>query len=179
VYVTAGSGIKAYVDQFQWFALTSNPAPVRTNLVTNGSFDSGIAGGWTTNDPANITADSANHGSPSNPVNSVKLVSSTVNRELFSPQVTVDSTKSYSLATYLNLVQLATGEVGFYIDEYDANGNWISGQWKTGVSTVGAGDVNFSYTPSSANVAKASLQIIVIGNSGITAYVDDVRWYQN
>jgi len=96
---------------------------------------------------------------------------------LFSPKIAVVSTKSYSLSTYLNLKQLASGEVGFYIDEYDANGNWISGQYKTGAHTIGAGNVAFNYTPSSVNVQKASLQIINMSNSNVLAYVDNVLWY--
>jgi hypothetical protein len=69
------------------------------------------------------------------------------------------------------------GEVGFFIDEYDSAGNWISGQYKTGVRGVSSGDVNFTYKPSSTNVASASLQVIVTANSSISAYYDDVRWY--
>ncbi|HEX5394924.1 MAG TPA: polysaccharide deacetylase family protein [Candidatus Saccharimonadales bacterium] len=179
VGVSANSGITAYLDNTQLFPLSSTIPPVQTNLVANGAFDNGIAAGWTTNSPATITADSSNHGSPANPVNSVKLTSATVNRHLFSPHVSVDASKSYSLLSYLNLVQRNSGEVGFYIDEYDAGGNWISGQYKLGVSTLGASDVGLAYKPSSTNVKSASLQIIVMGNSGITAYFDDVRWYQN
>ncbi|HVX48470.1 MAG TPA: hypothetical protein VHA05_03905, partial [Candidatus Saccharimonadales bacterium] len=110
----------------------------------------------------------------------IKLVASAgSNTHLFSPKVSVNPAKQYSITTYLNIKAITSGEVAFYIDEYDTNGNWISGQYKTGVSALGAGDVSLAYTPSSASVASASLQIIVVGNSGITAYVDDVRWYQN
>jgi peptidoglycan/xylan/chitin deacetylase (PgdA/CDA1 family) len=179
--IVGGSGINAYIDNVQWFpsGITPTPPPAPTNLVVNGTFDSGISGGWTTDDPADITADSGSHGSPNNPVNSVKAVATTSNKHLFSPKVSVDSTKSYSLTTYLNLLTNSGGEVGFYVDEYDANGNWISGQYKASVTAVGAKDVSFTYTPSSANVKSASLQVIIVGNSGITAYIDDVRWYQN
>ena len=179
--IVGGAGITAYLDNVQWFpsTITPTPPPAPANLVANGAFDSGIAAGWTTDDPANITADSANNGSPNNPVNSVKLVANTANKHLFSPKTAVDSTKSYTLTTYLNIQTLTSGEVAFYMDEYDSGGNWISGQYKTGVSTLGARNVSFTYIPSSANVKSASLQVIVVGNSGITAYVDDVRWYQN
>jgi len=179
--IVGGTGITAYLDNVQWFpsSLTVTPPPPPVNLVANGAFDDGIADGWTTDDPSNITKDTANNGSPSNPVNSIKMVATTSNKHLFSPKVTVDSTKQYTLTTYLNLKATNGGEVGFYIDEYDVNGNWISGQYKTGVHTVGAGDVSFTYAPTSANVKSASLQLIVVGNSAITAYVDDVRWYQN
>ncbi len=179
--IASGSGITAYVDNVQWFPLTTTTPVAPTNLVANGTFDDGIADGWSTDDPANITADSGNNGSPNNPVNSVKAVApaTPANIHLFSPKVTVDPTKTYTLTTYLNLQTLTSGEVAFYVDEYDSSGNWISGQYKVGVSTVGTSNVSFTYVPSSASVASASLQVIIVGNSGITAYVDDVRWYQN
>ena len=180
VIVSGNAGITAYLDNAQMFPLQS-VTPTQTNLVANGTFDAGITGGWTTDDPTNITADSANNGSPANPINSVKLVSTTKNTHLFSPQVAVASGKSYSLSSYLNLKQITgTGsEVAFYVDEYNASGTWISGQYKTADHTVGVGNIGFTYTPSSANVTKASLQVIVTSNSGITAYLDNVQWFAN
>jgi len=178
--VTANSGITGYLDTLQFMAPSGETAPVApTNLMTNGAFDSGLSNGWTTDDGTNIKADASNHGSPANPVNSVSLTATTANKHLFSPKVSVDNTKSYSLASYLNITQRTSGVIGFYVDEYDASGNWISGQYKAEVSTVSAGDTGFTYTPSSANVKQASLQVIVSGNSSIKAYIDDVRWYQN
>lgn len=179
--IVGGTGITAYVDNVQWFptSVTITPPAGLVNLVANGAFDSGLSGGWTTDDPANVTFDSSGNGGPNNPVNSIKMVAGTANNHLFSPKVTVNPTKSYTLTSYLNLQSITSGEVAFYVDEYDSGGNWISGQYKLGIHTVSAGDVSFTYTPSSANVASASLQVIVVGSSGITAYVDDIRWYQN
>ncbi|HEY5153032.1 MAG TPA: polysaccharide deacetylase family protein [Candidatus Saccharimonadales bacterium] len=178
--IVGGTGITAYLDNVQWFP-SGQPAviPPAPTLLTTETFDNGIAEGWTTDDPADITADAGSNGSPNNPVNSVKMVATTTNKHLFSPKQAVDSTKQYTIKTYLKLQAITSGEVGFYIDEYDAGGNWISGQYKTGVSTIGAGDVSLAYQPTSASVKSASLQIIIVGNSGITAYVDDVRFYQN
>jgi peptidoglycan/xylan/chitin deacetylase (PgdA/CDA1 family) len=178
VIATGGSGITAYVDNAQWFALSSATTPAPNNLVTNGAFDAGITGGWTTDSPTNIVADSGSHGSPNNPVNSVALTATTKNIHLFSPHVTVDPTKKYLLTNYVAITQLASGEVGFYIDEYDINGNWISGRYITGVRSLSTGDVSLFYTPTSSSVKSASLQVIVTGNSGIHGYFDDARWYQ-
>jgi len=178
--VTANSGITAYVDNVQWFPTTAvAPPPVQQNLMVNGTFDNGIADGWRTDSSSTMVKDSSNNGSPANPVNSVKMTATTSNTHLFSPFLLVDSTKTYSLFSYLDVKQRTSGEVGFYIDEYDANGNWISGQWKTGVMTLGSREVAYNYKPSSANVKQASLQVGVSANSGITAYFDDVRWYLN
>lgn len=179
VITSANSGITAYLDNVQWFALSSVAPPAQTNLVANGTFDAGIASGWTTDDTTNIVKDTASHGSPSNIVNSVAIKSTTRNTHLFSPKTTVDATKNYSLTSYLSVQQLASGEVGFYIDEYDANGAWVSGRYVTGIRGVSTGDVSFQYKPTSAAVKTASLQVIVPANSGISAYYDDVRWYQN
>ncbi len=182
VILPANSGITGYFDNAQWLAPSGTvvtPPVTPTNLVTNSAFDNGIADGWTTNTPANVTADATNNGSPVNQVNSVKMVAGATNAHLFSPKVAVNNTKSYSLTSYLNLQQITAGELGYYIDEYDAAGNWISGQWKKAETTVGGRDVALSYTPSSANVATASLQVYTTAGSGITAYVDYVRWYQN
>lgn len=174
-----GTGINAYLDNPQMFAVqTSTPTTAPTNLITNGTFDAGLTG-WSTNNTTNFGLDTAGNGSPANPINSVKLSAGTTTSHLFSQRVTVDSTKSYTLSNYVNVKTLANGEVGFYIDEYDINGNWISGQYKTGVRNLYTGDVNFTYTPSSSNVKSSSLQIILVGNSGISAYFDDSRWYQN
>jgi peptidoglycan/xylan/chitin deacetylase (PgdA/CDA1 family) len=178
VIVPINSGITAYLDNTQWFALSTATPPVTTNLVANGTFDNGIANGWTTDTPTVIAKDIGNHGSPANPVNSISLKSSTKNAHLFSPKVAVDPVKNYALTSYLNLQQVSGGgQIGFYVDEYDTAGNWISGQYKTGIGGVSVGDVSFQYKPTSSNVKSASLQIIVTGNSGILAYYDDVRWY--
>ncbi|MFP5312357.1 MAG: polysaccharide deacetylase family protein, partial [Actinomycetes bacterium] len=177
VYVT-GTGITAFIDNMQMVALgaeTSTPPSSPSNLVANGTFDGGIGSGWRTDSASTILADNANHGSPANPVNSVRMTATTANRHLFSPQVAVVP-GSYKIASYLNITARTSGEVGFYIDEYNAAGQWISGQWKLGVPTNGVTNVDVTYSPSSTAVAKASLQVIVPGNSGLQAYFDDVRW---
>lgn len=174
--IANGAGINAFLANSQLFPLT---AVAPTNLMPNSAFDAGVSGGWTTDAAATITADSGNNGSPNNPVNSISLVASANNTHLFSPHIPVSSAHSYAISSYLNLTALTSGEVGFYIDEYDASGNWISGQYITGDHTLGAGAVGFNYTPTSASVATASLQVIVVGNSGIHGYFDDVHWYQN
>ena len=175
--IAGGSGITAYLDNSQMFPLSSTAG---TNLVANGTFDNGIADGWITDDATNIAADSGNHGSPANSQNSVALVAGAGgNTHLFSPHVAVSSANSYSVNTYLNITAITSGEVAFYVDEYDSGGNWISGKYITGVPMAGAGNVGFTYTPQSANVATASLQVIVEGGTGTHAYFDDVKWYQN
>jgi len=175
------SGTTAYIDNFLWLNKdnTAITPPAQINLLANGTFDNGISNGWITNGITSIIADSNNNGSPANPVNSIKLTATNQNTHLFSPKTNINFGNSYSLSTYINIKQLTSGEVGFYIDEYDINGNWISGKYITGARSIGTNTISFQYSPTSINVKSASLQIILVGNSGITAYVDNISWFQN
>jgi peptidoglycan/xylan/chitin deacetylase (PgdA/CDA1 family) len=177
--IGSGAGINAYLANSQMFPLTSTAV---NNMMPNGTFDAGITGGWSTDDATNIVADAGNNGSPNNPVNSVSMKSTTKNTHLFSPQISVTPSTKYNVTSYLNLKSISTNpgsEVGYYVDEYDASGNWISGKYLGGIHTVGVNNVGYTYTPSSASVAKVDLQVILVGNSGIQAYFDDVNWYAN
>lgn len=176
VIVTGNSGITAYFDNAQWLASTTTTPPVATNLVANGTFDQGLSAGWSTDASTQVVADNLNHGSPENAQNSIKISGTTKNVHLFSPGVTIDPTKTYLLSAYVNLIARTTGQVGFYIDEYDVNGNWVSGQYKTDTQTTGAQNIGFSYKPSSASVKKAVLQVIGTTDSGLQAYFDNVLW---
>ena len=180
IIVTKASGITAYLDNVQLFSSTGmavTPPVISTNLVAGGTFDSGLSDGWTTDKPQNVVADSSNNGDPANQERSIKMTSTTTNIHLFSPKVQVVNTKTYNLSVFRKIASLLSGELGFYIDEYDSNGNWIGGQYKGSAYSAGSGTTNISYTPSSALVASASLQIFVTSNSGIVAYIDNVKWF--
>jgi peptidoglycan/xylan/chitin deacetylase (PgdA/CDA1 family) len=163
------------------------------NLLANSSFDAALSSNtadttsWSTDDPIDIKQDTAGNGSYPSPANSVSLTGTTKDAHLFSPQVPVNSTKTYVLKNYLNVTNMAvaTGhEVGFYIDEYDANGVYLQTQYKK--SEVGNNaelngawveNLNFTYLPTSASVAKARYQVVVTANSGAQAYLDNVQWF--
>lgn len=176
--IVVGTGITAHLDNVEMLALgAETPPPQPDSLVANGTFDAGIGDGWTTDAATAIVADDAGNGAPANPGNSVKLQGTTANGHLFSPQVDV-TPGTYNISAYLDIKDRTAGEVGWYIDEYDADGNWISGQWKLASTSLGVSNVNLTYSPSSPDVAKARLQVYVPGNSGVLAYVDDVRWWR-
>jgi hypothetical protein len=94
---------------------------------------------------------------------------------LFSPVVTIDATKQYVFKTYLNVAAITANEIGYYIDEYDTAGNWVSGQYKLGERSVYVSKRNIAYTPTSAAVTSVRFQVIVPAASGITAYIDGVE----
>lgn len=173
-----GTTLSAYVDTVELIALTSIVTPPQTNLVSNGDFEQGMTG-WRTDTPNQLTLDNASHGSPASPANAVRLTAASTNAHLFSPSVSVAYGTSYSLAAWLNLTSLTSRSVGFYVDEYDSSGNWISGQYKADTTTLGTQEITLVYSPSSAQVTSASLQVIVVGGSGATGYIDNIRWHKS
>ncbi|KUG61063.1 hypothetical protein AVL61_07810 [Kocuria rosea subsp. polaris] len=144
------------------------------NKMPNAGFDSGIGEGWRTDAPTTVTADAGGNGSHPDPTRSVKLVSGSAPSHLFSPQVAVTPGTNYLYKSFLNVSALTSGEVAFYVDEYNAAGEWVSGQYRTRENSRWAEELNFTYTPSSTDVARASLQVIVTG-TGITAFLDNVE----
>src|SRR3989338_658738 len=134
------------------------------NILSNPSFNSGISGGWSTDSPSLITANGLNNGSYPDTTNSIKFTAGSKNAHLFSPKVAIDPNASYVLKNFLSVQSLIAGEVNFYIDEYDGNGNWISGQYKVAERTVFVEELNFTYKASSSAVKQAALQIGVTAN---------------
>jgi peptidoglycan/xylan/chitin deacetylase (PgdA/CDA1 family) len=181
--IVAGQNITAYLDNVRWVSMinTTEPDPSPANLIINGEFNSGISEGWHTNNSSIFTVDYNNNGDSNDPANSVKISANTdsAHTHLFSPIISINWVKTYSLYAWLDMLNINSGEIAFYIDEYDANGNWISGQYKLGIYATGRHNIGFTYNASSISVAKASLQVILVGNSGITAYLDNIRWYEN
>jgi peptidoglycan/xylan/chitin deacetylase (PgdA/CDA1 family) len=174
-FIVFGSGVTGYIANPQVFPTTSS---TQTDLLPNGNFAAGIADGWTTDNSTNVFADANNNGAPDNLQHSVSLnsPSTSANAHLFSPQIAVTSAYTYNISNWVNIKKITSGSVGFYIDEYNSSGQWISGQYKASDTTVGPNYVGFTYKPSSSTVAKAALQVIVVGNAGIQAYYDDAQW---
>lgn len=174
-FIVYGSGVTGYIANPQVFPTTTT---TQTDLLPNGNFAAGIADGWTTDNSTSIVADSSNNGALDNPQYSISLNSPTTsaNAHLFSPQIAVNAADSYNISNWVNIKKITSGCVGFYIDEYNSSGQWISGQYMASDTTVGPNYVGFNYKPSSSSVAKAALQVIVVGNGGIQAYYDDAQW---
>jgi len=190
-YLALSSAGTAYVDEVTMIRTgvadtttdpgtdpTTDPAddttadPVATLPVT--SFDEGIPSGWATDASTRVVADTDGHGAGSNAVTSVSLSGGDSNAHLFSPRVIVVSGTSYTVSAYYDTLALTAGELGLYVDEYDAAGNWISGKWLGMAQNGTTGTLSYAYTPSSASVASASVQTYLDLNPAGTAYVDEI-----
>ncbi|GEM_PF-3077890 len=158
--------------------LTPTATTVPSNIIANGSFEA-LTSGWADNwiaSAASVTIDTNTNGSHG--TNSLRLAPDTVNTKAISVNYAVSPSASYNWTFYAKTTS-GSGEFGFYIDEYDSNGTWISGQWKNSLTGQSDGGHQYSYTPSSGTVAFASLQFYMIANTTFDAYVDSVSVTQN
>ncbi|HMS22675.1 MAG TPA: polysaccharide deacetylase family protein [Candidatus Levybacteria bacterium] len=159
-------------------SVTPTPTP-NLNLVANNSFEQttgAFASNWT-HDTANWVINSLSEGNDA--TNSAKVSGSANYSHLFSDLIAIPSTTTqYSWSQYLKTANL-TGEFGFYIDEYDTAGNWISGQWKGMINTIFDGLKTFVYTPTGALVNKIRLQYYLVPNSTGDTTLDSVSLLDN
>jgi peptidoglycan/xylan/chitin deacetylase (PgdA/CDA1 family) len=169
--------------------ITEGLASSNVDLFANETFDTPIASTltdaavdttvWSTDSPDLIKVDSDNNGSTPNPANSALLSSissNTTETHLFSPIVKIDPTQAYVIKSYLNVLGISAGSVGFYIDEYDGTGTWLTGGFRVKEINVFLENINFQYVPTSALVDKIRLQVVLSANANITAYVDNIQF---
>jgi len=197
-YLDAGSAGNVFVDNYEIYNLkdgsgTPIPDPVpdptldptpdpipepvpSVNLVQNSSFESLIEG-WATNwsrDNQGFTIDTTSKGNSG--LNSLHFNTNT-KAHVFSEVIPVTYGNQYTWEQYINIT-FTNGEFGFYIDEYDTNGNWISGQWKGQLSSTSSELKSISYTPTSENVKTIGLQYYIVSGSTINIYIDSVSFSQ-
>lgn len=147
------------------------------NLLTNGGFEQGL-NNWSTDTPSSVTVDTLNMGSFPSSANAIKLVSNTSKTaHLFSSNVSIDASKTYILKSFLNVTSITANEIGYYIDEYDANGNWVSGKYTLAEKNVYVQNRNIQYKPSNSNVRSVRLQIVIPQASNIVAYIDNIELF--
>lgn len=180
-YVTSTADFQAIVDY-----LVNHNVPVRTvhqvlnevestqvNLFPNGQFQGGVANGWWTDRASLVTTDVGNHGAYPESQHSIKFTGGGASAHMFSPQIPVTSIQSYLLQAFVNTESLSAGEFGFYVDEYDAAGNWISGKWQGQANLNRVRQYGYVYSPTSASVAKMNWQFYLTAGSTGVVYVDN------
>ena len=157
---------------------TSNSG-FNSGLVQNGSFEQLTAGwpnDWYTESPL-ILADTSSQGNDG--TNSLHFVGNSTQSEILalSYPIEVDTSASYVWSSFVRSTG-GSGEFGFYIDEYDVDGNWISGQWFDAIFDEVASTFDFVYSPSGSNVVYADLQYYMLGGTTFKVYVDSVSLFE-
>jgi peptidoglycan/xylan/chitin deacetylase (PgdA/CDA1 family) len=148
-----------------------------TNLLANGDFDNGIANGWSTDQPSFVAKDTTTKGAVSTPLSSIKFTGSASTAHLFSPKAGVSSANEYGIRFFTNTQGLSAGELSFYVDEYDANGNWLSWKWLGAAGLNEVIDQSYLYKPTSSGVAFSTVNAYFAAGSVGTAFLDAVEFF--
>lgn len=155
--------------------LNENP-----NLVLNGSFEliqNNFANTWARTDAVNVTVDQNQNGNAPAPQNSLKIVGGRQQREAISGFIYVENT-DYVLKMFQNGQNLITGGWAVWVNEYNANNQWIGGQWLGGNYEPFFGARYYSYIPASASVSKIKIHIFTEAGSVGTLYIDSVEFFR-
>jgi hypothetical protein len=173
--MTAGSEGVGYITSVS-FSEDNTPVYDTVTLpLPNSSFDGGLSFGWTTDRSEQILVDSSRRGSGTSPETSIAFFGGTQYAHLFSPDAFTDILSSYVISVYADTTDFISGELGFYIDEYDTGGNWISGKWLGAATNGTVADLSFPYSPTSASVVSSSVQVYLTAGSEGVGYIDDVQ----
>jgi hypothetical protein len=173
------AAIAAYVKQKELAVTTVSQGFIKSNvnLLPNSSFNEGLGGGWRSDTPDRVKPDAESNGSYPDPKHSLVLTAGNTSTHLYSPVLEVDAKKTYMIKSFLRVVTIVTGELGYYIDEYNADQKWVSGQWKKAEKNAFVENINIPYKPSSPEVKHARLQVYITPGSGVKAYVDNFQWF--
>ena len=129
----------------------------RTDLITNGDFSESLNVGWQ-NTSDFISIDNNTNGKAPESQYSVRLTGSPDDlTELISNSFEIDTNSSYQLGAFVNTINL-TGDLNFYINEYNEHGDWVSGIF---LGSVGANQVTVfrgNYNPSSSIVTTVDVK---------------------
>lgn len=147
------------------------------SLTTNAGFELGLTQGWTVGNPTQVTLDTNSNGNYPNPTSAVKMTGSSTASHLFSSNIDASTSSDYLVDAFANTTGLTAGEFGFYLDEYDSNNNWISGQWLGKVANNTVGFFQKVIRATSNLVARFSLQSYLTAGAVGTVFTDNQNLY--
>lgn len=172
-YVSA----KVNAGNIQAVTIKQGLVVTETNILPNNSFSEGISNGWSTDNTQSVTIDTNNNGSYPSAVESLRFTGNGKAAHVFTPKIPAINGSTYAFKAFVNTLYKSGGEFGYYIDEYDTNGNWISGRWLGAVWLPTVSYFTSFYTPSSADVRTFSVQTYFSGNPNGVVYADNYQLY--
>lgn len=155
--------------------LTSDQTIAAQNLLTYAWTNEGGAEYWLTDDIVNVTEDTGNNGIAPYSQNAIKFTGNGSYSTLYTHQVAA-SDDTYYFKGYVDTRNMQEGSfLGSFIDEYDADGNWISWQWHGEIITQIASHIYTTYQRTSAAVQSFSIGTIFGGDINSFAFVDNYQ----
>lgn len=140
-----------------------------TNLIINESFELSSFG-WN-----GVKIDRTNQGSYPFSFSSAKIVGGPeVERFYNLNMIKVEPGEPYIFKAYFNCQDFSSGGVDVFFDGYDAQGNWKTWEWKTGIWRAFVGERAVSYVPPEG-VKKLHIWFQAAAGSDLTCYLDNIK----
>jgi peptidoglycan/xylan/chitin deacetylase (PgdA/CDA1 family) len=197
--------IAAYVKSKNVAVVTPHDAIVNgtTNMLGDGSFDGTIGTdktvmtGWETDDTTgtlvkkdtNINGSYA-MGNATSATNSLYISAGANTAHVWAPRVAVNPNTTYVVKGFFNITNftpsatVATPEVAYRIEEYDANGTLLNDHYASSavrydanVNAIRVKNANFTYKPTATNAAYARIYVDIQGGGGITGFMDNLEMF--
>jgi len=106
--------------------------------------------------------------------NRLKMVGGPAQHSSYAKMIKLpDPEKQYLFSMFAEVKDHNAWGVPVYINEYDADGNWLAGKWLGGIHNDFFGWRSYFYQPSSTEVAKVWLEIFTEPNAELTFYGDN------
>jgi hypothetical protein len=174
--------ILAYTKQKQIAVTTMSDGlkfSSKSNIVKNSSFtnlnSSGWANNWTRSGSQAVKIDTSSKGNVSGVKNSLHLIGGTNQNEAISTFLPISAGDNYLIRMYQNVQNLTSGGWAVYVEEYDANKNWVGGSWVGGNYANSIGMRYYDFAPTQSNAAYVKMHIYSEANSKFDAYIDAVE----
>ncbi len=146
----------------------SPPNPESENLVKNPNFEK-LTRGWAVNWYRNSSAIKIDE-------QGLKFVGGM--RELFATSDGIQvSAGEYTLSFYQKIENYRTGGTYVWVDEFDEDGNWVSGQGAEGAYENWDGVLEYVYV-APPGVAWAEISLTVEARSRLTAHFNKVKFFR-
>lgn len=159
-------------------ALAWRQATLGPNLIKNPKLET-VAGGWalnwSRNNATQVTLEPVTVRRAFSDGKRLKIVGSS-QQNMANPDMIKlpDKEGSYLLSFFAEVsTEGANGGIGFCIDEFDADGNWIGYQWLGGIYYYTFGMPGYLYQPSSQQVDQIMIDIFTDGGADITFWGDN------
>jgi peptidoglycan/xylan/chitin deacetylase (PgdA/CDA1 family) len=158
-------------------AMASRQSILGPNLIKNPKLEqrdaSGWARDWSRNDLTNISVEPVSVARLFSSNQHLKILGSLSKENIASPAFIKlpDTKRPYLLSFFLELTNVGqNGGVEIYIDEYNAQGDWISGKWLGGVYATAFGVPGYLYQPSSSLVDQVGIYIYSLYGGNVTFF---------
>jgi len=149
----------------------------KDNRVKNGSFDkieNDWLAGWTRSSSDDIRMVDQGGAYPTKNT-AIFFDGSSMKDVIRSNMIPVNSSKHYLLSLFIRIKNFVSGGQAMWINEYDVNNKFISGQFMGGTYGNFIGNKAYQYKATSASVHHIQIAIYTNANSDLDLVIDSVR----